>query len=116
MARIATTVHRYKRPPRKRKAVPLAGPAIVRKANQFPSPGKRSAPELLATRSPANDDRKPAIFFPDGKKSAIVTTTSRKQAKLERATKHAESAHFQDGDPAATARVRAFFDRMIRPR
>ena len=32
MARIVTTVHRYKRPPRKREAVALAGPAIVRKA------------------------------------------------------------------------------------
>ena len=30
-ARIVTSTYRYKRPPRKRKAVPLEGPAIVRK-------------------------------------------------------------------------------------
>ena len=28
---IVTSTYRYKRPPRKRKAVPLEGPAIVRK-------------------------------------------------------------------------------------
>ena len=28
-SRIVTSTYRYKRPPRKRKAVPLAGPAIV---------------------------------------------------------------------------------------
>ena len=31
MTRIVTSTYRYKRPPRKRKAVPLEGPAIVRK-------------------------------------------------------------------------------------
>jgi hypothetical protein len=31
MTRIVTTSYRYKRPPRKRKAVAIAGPAIVRK-------------------------------------------------------------------------------------
>jgi hypothetical protein len=29
MTRIVTTYYRYKPPPRKRKAVPLAGPAVV---------------------------------------------------------------------------------------
>ena len=37
-SRIVTSTYRYKRPPRKRKAVPLEGPAIVR-------PGRRAAAE-----------------------------------------------------------------------
>jgi hypothetical protein len=101
MARIVTTVHRYKRPPRKRKAVAITGPAIVRKADRIGSLPIGSGAELLAV-SPANDDRKPAI----------VTTTSRKWARLLRFEQAAEP----DDDPEATARVRAFLDRMIRPR
>ena len=50
-ARIVTTHYRYKRPPRKRKAVPLQGPAIVRRGT--------AKPEMPP--APANDDRKPAI-------------------------------------------------------
>ena len=49
MTRIVTSTYRYKRPPRKRKAVPLEGPAIVRKGAAKPE------------TTPANDDRKPAI-------------------------------------------------------
>jgi hypothetical protein len=52
--------------------------------------------------APANDDRK----------SAIVTTTSKKRLKLLRADKRAAEP---DNDPEATARVKAFFARMIRP-
>ena len=53
---IVTTTYRYKRPPRKRKAVPLV--AIVK---------RKAKPELKKTLHdarfipPANDDRKPAI-------------------------------------------------------
>jgi hypothetical protein len=50
-ARIVTSTYRYKRPPRKRKAVPLEGPAIVR----------RGAAKPETPPAPANDDRKPAI-------------------------------------------------------
>ena len=67
-SRIVTTTYRYKPPPKKRKAVAIAGPAIVRKVKaakgvhtaDTPKPGQAPPP-------PANDDRKPAI----------VTTTSR---------------------------------------
>ena len=48
--RIVTYVHRPKRAPRKRKAVP-AGPAIER----------MRAPKPVTTPSVANDDRKPGI-------------------------------------------------------
>ena len=37
MTRIVTAAYRYKPPPRKRKAVAIAGPAIVRKANPRPT-------------------------------------------------------------------------------
>jgi hypothetical protein len=52
-SRIVTSTYRYKRPPRERKAVPLEGPAIVRK--RAPPSQQVSAP------APANDDRKPVI-------------------------------------------------------
>ena len=39
--RIVTATYRYKRPPRKRKAVPLEGPAIV---------GKRATPAVCRSR------------------------------------------------------------------
>jgi hypothetical protein len=114
MTRIVTTAYRPKRPPKKRKAVAIAGPVVVRrvaKADQFPSPGKRSAPELLLSSSPpANDDRKPATLPTAGKRGAIVTMTNRKRGKLARAP-------FQNGkiaepeDPGAAAAMRAWLER-----
>jgi hypothetical protein len=70
---IVTTVHRYKRPPRKTKAVPLAGPAIVSKRARVARGERPDRPP-----PPANDDAKPSP-----KQPAIVTTTSRRQAKLD---------------------------------
>jgi len=58
MTRIVTSTYRYKRPPRKRKAVPLEGPAIVRKGAAKPE----------TPPAPANDDRKPAIVTVSDKK------------------------------------------------
>ena len=55
MTRIVTTTYRYKRPPKRRKAVALAGPAIVRKR------APKSASLAHLPEQPANDDRKPAI-------------------------------------------------------
>jgi hypothetical protein len=127
MTRIVTTTYRYKRPPRKRKAVALDMPAVVA-AKRNRRPGNETAVEVDAdhpsrgeaaqpstpraaarvitpphhSASPANDDRKPAI----------VTATSKKRLKLLRADKRATEP---DNDPEATARVKAFFARMIRP-
>ena len=98
-SRIVIHAYRPKRPPRKRKAAALAGPALVRKQNKA---GAVPLSRAEDRPTPANDDRKPAI----------VTTTSRKRGKLLRAERAAEP----DDDPEATARVRAFLDRMIRPR
>jgi hypothetical protein len=59
LSRIVTTHYRYKRPPRKRKAVPLEGPVIVTERHALPSVGKRK-PEPDAPL-PASDRRKSAI-------------------------------------------------------
>jgi hypothetical protein len=78
MTRIVTTHYRYKRPPRKRKAVAIEGPAIVRAADPAKA-RKRAAKDALANVShgfsptvmAANDDHgTPA-------KSAIVTIRRR---------------------------------------
>jgi hypothetical protein len=127
MTRIVTTHYRHKRPPRKRKAVALEAPVIVttKSSRHPPVRGtKEAAAEVTRAPTPvregavqpstpreaarviaqprANDDRKPAI----------VTTTSKKRLKLLRADQRAE----QDDDPEATARVKAFFARNVRPR
>jgi hypothetical protein len=113
MTRIVSYVHRYKRPPRKRKAVALEVPAVVTTR----SVGGRQTPPPVddepepADPSPANDDS-PTEPPPPAAKSAIVSTTSRKRLKL----LHAEERSGQrDEDPEATARVRAFFARNVRP-
>ena len=62
MTRIVTYAHRYKRPPRKRKAVALEVPAIVRAADPAQASTHGAPPigpsdEAIAT-SPASTDRK----------------------------------------------------------
>jgi hypothetical protein len=101
VARIVTTAYRHKRPPRKRKAVAIVGPAIVRKRNKAdavpPTPAEDHTP-------PANDDRKPPP--PGARKPAIVTTASRKRATLIRAEQAAEP-----NNPEADAAMRAWLER-----
>jgi hypothetical protein len=58
--------------------------------------------DRAVTPPPANGDRK----------SAIITTTSRKRLKVLRAE---ERSAQRDEDPEAMARVRAFFARNVRP-
>jgi hypothetical protein len=72
MTRIITTHYRYKPPPRKRKAVRLAGPAVVASHSRKP----KAEPAAAAAPPPANDDRKPVA----AKKPAIVP--ARKPSKL----------------------------------
>ena len=100
-SRIVTTTYRYKRPPRKRKAVTIEGPAIVTaKSSRRPVWGKEeAAAEVLHTpllqregavqpstprkaarvispphhsASPANDDRKPAIVNINGSRGSAT--------------------------------------------
>ena len=71
---IITTHYRYKRPPRKRKAVALEAPAIVRKR------GRAEAvvpPHTVEEPAPGNDNRPMAEPAPRGTKSAIVTVRRR---------------------------------------
>ena len=101
MTRIVTTHHRYKRPPRKRKAVALDVPEIVTAKSSrrlLPSPD-RAAAEVRAAlpplreegavqpstsreaartiaQPPANDDRKP----PMPTKPALVTTGRKRRS------------------------------------
>ena len=63
MARIVTTQYRYKRPPKKRKPVALAGPAITTVKRTHDERRKPNLPP------PANDDEKPSP-----KQPAIVAT------------------------------------------
>ena len=70
------------------------------------SPEKANEAALSVARPAANDGRKPMPTKP-----AIVATASRKLTKLH----HAERAADDDPAPDATARAKAFIDRMIRP-
>ena len=103
--RIVTTAYRYKPPPRKRKAVAIAGPAIVRKrgrADVVPPPDEPKP----AAPPPANDDRNPPP--PGARKPGIATSISRKRTKFLRTEQAAEP---EPDDPEATARVRAWLER-----
>jgi hypothetical protein len=86
MTRIVTYAHRYKPPPRKRKAVALEVPAIT--------PGKGRA---------GNDNRAaPALLPTDGKKSApvIVTTKSRRASVFGDAPDITPDEHRKRGEAA----------------
>jgi hypothetical protein len=86
-SRIVTSTYRYKRPPRKRKAVPLEGPAIVRRGTAKPEtpPGKKRVAKADGPltvrdgsgRAPSGIDTprsQPAAATP---RSAIVTVKLR---------------------------------------
>jgi hypothetical protein len=77
MTRIVTTHYRYKPPPRKRKAVPLAGPTVVTPKRK-PAVAKKLEPTSAVVRKakPCNDNRpepEPEHLPDAGKKPAIVT-------------------------------------------
>jgi hypothetical protein len=64
MARIVTYAYHYKRPPRRKKAVPTETPAIVRAADPAKARKRattvRQSDEVTTESPPANDDRKQA--------------------------------------------------------
>jgi hypothetical protein len=80
MARIVTSAYRYKRPPRRKKAVALDVPAIVRAAEPAKARKRattvRQSDEVIADRPPANDDRK------------LVETSARRASKSAIVTAH----------------------------
>jgi hypothetical protein len=127
MTRIVTTTYRYKRPPKKRKAVALEVPAIVttkrsrrsmeRAAAEVVSRSPRRSKDGAAQpTTPRDAERDYAVTAPPpangDRKSAIVTTTGRKRLKLLRADERSAQRY---EDPEAMARVRAFFARNVRP-
>jgi hypothetical protein len=117
-ARIVTSTYRYKRPPRKRQAAPLAGAAVIatkssrrpireETAAEFhvpPRPRKANEAALSVARPAANDDRKLATVTA---KPAIVTTTDRKQTKLAGAARRRED---RPEDPEAATVMRAWLE------
>jgi hypothetical protein len=83
MTRIVTTTYRYKPLPRKRKAVPLAGPAIVtpkRKRVLPPIEEKKFEPAAAIVRKakPCNDNRPEA----ETERLPTIVTARRKAAKI----------------------------------
>ena len=75
MTRIVTSTYRYKRPPRKRKAVPLEGPVIVRKRGKVDAV---APPDRVEEPAPGNDNRPgTSTSMDDPPKSAIVTVKRR---------------------------------------
>jgi hypothetical protein len=76
-ARIVTAHYRYKRPPRKRKAVPLGGLAIARGSR------KREKVSHAATLpEPANNDLKPAIVTAKRQPGRLVTPEWQRQPTM----------------------------------
>ena len=61
MARIITTVHRYKRPPKKRKPVTIKVPEVVTVRDRKRVAKRQVPDDPEATPRPANDDRKARI-------------------------------------------------------
>jgi hypothetical protein len=107
MTRIVTTHYRYKPPPRKRKAPPLAGPAVVTPKRK-PTDTKKLEPAAAVVRKtkPCNDNR-PGVL-PQDKPAAIVRTAqpSRATPKMPEdnstpaiVTKTSRKPHISDGPP-----------------
>jgi hypothetical protein len=90
-ARIVTSTYRYKRPPRKRKAVPLEVPAIVRK--RAPLSQQASAADKVGddrpAQAPANDVRKP-----------VIVTVKRRSSRFGDVPDMTPEEHRQRGDAA----------------
>ena len=92
-SRIVTSTYRFKRPPRKRKAVPLTWPAIVTPRS------KAASASVTRGVKPGNDNR------PVEQPAAIVT------AKKPRGRK----AAWADDGAETPESVKAFLARMVRP-
>jgi hypothetical protein len=111
MARIVTYAHRYKRPPKKRKAVALEVPTIVAtKRSRRPVP--RSAAEAVS-QSPRLHD---GAAQPNTARSAVTTPPSVRKSAIVTAKRRNRIIAAPDADKEVSPSVNAFFARMIRPR
>ena len=101
--RIVTSTYRYKRPPRKRKAVPLEGPAIVTKRRLLPDAGTQA----VAPPRPAIIGRLSRhLFRRPGRGQRIVMAASKRGRRPKPEP---------EINPEGEARVKAFLARMMRP-
>jgi hypothetical protein len=65
MTRVVTTHYRYKPPPRKRKAAPLAGPAVVTpKRTSTDTKKLEPAAAIMRKVKPCNDNRAAPYAIP----------------------------------------------------
>jgi hypothetical protein len=83
LARIVSSTYRYKRPPRKKRTVPLTGPAVVTKRASVAEACQDH--RLRGGGGLSTVEPKPAP-----KKSVIVSTAGRKHLKLNRASRRGE--------------------------
>jgi hypothetical protein len=89
--RIVTHAYRPKRPPRKKRAVALPVPAVVRRVAK-PRDDTTAAPRPVTS----------------GRKSAIVSTTSKRDGIARRGER-------ADDGQEASPEIKAFFAHMMRP-
>ena len=94
MSSTATSTYRYKRPPRKRKAVPLEGPAIV-------APRAKAAPAIVQRDVKPSNNNRPA------EQPTVAIVTARKP--------RGRKAAWVDDDAETPESVKVFLARMIRP-
>jgi hypothetical protein len=114
MARIVTTTYRYKRPPKKRKAVALEVPAVVTTEKSRRRPSKQAAAESVS-RSPRLHDgaAQPSTACEAERDSAVTTPPPvRKSAIVTAKRGNRITAAPSEASPS----VKAFFAKMIRPR
>jgi hypothetical protein len=80
-SRPVTSTYRYKRPPRKRKAVPLPSPAVVRKVKPCNDNRPDVVPQNKSAAIVRTAQSSRAMHNPpeDNPQPAIVTTTSQKR-------------------------------------
>ena len=95
MTRIVTTHYRYKRPPRKRKAVAMEVPAIVTRAKK--KPGR------VLTRIDTSDEAKPAN---DDRKPVIVTRRKRPALRIEALVEPKDPPHANEERKSAIVTIR----------
>jgi hypothetical protein len=103
---IVTTHYRYKRPPKKRKAIALDVPAVVRKRSRVDAAAPPPDEAEPAAPSPAHDDSPTPP--PPAAKSAIAASISRKRTRFLSAEQRAAEP---DDDPEADVAMRAWIER-----
>ena len=102
MTRIVRTSYRYKPPPRKRKAAPLAGQAVVT-PEQKPTVPKKPEPAaaVVCKAEPGNDNHPDPAPLPNAGKKLAIVTARRPGTRLADEPDLAPEEHQQRVDAAA---------------